>query len=279
MSPAAPLPIPGWLVEPFAPITLEQLNAKAAMLERLDNKYVVQAQALQAAIPELMQHFDILDIDGTRAFTYETCYFDDKDLHSYFDHHQGRRRRCKVRVRKYTDAQLCFVEVKLKDKRGLTVKKRLKVPVERYGQLDDAALRHIHQSYEALYGEAFPHRLTPVIEMRYQRITLVAREGGERMTIDAHLRFQAGERQHATDPDRFIVETKSANGNGIADKILRALHQHPTKSCSKYCVGMAVLQNVARHNKFLPALKKLAVLPPTAHPAAIPPPFANRHTA
>lgn len=34
-----------WLVEPFQPISLKQLNAKAAMLERLDNKYVVRETA------------------------------------------------------------------------------------------------------------------------------------------------------------------------------------------------------------------------------------------
>ncbi|MDO8906319.1 polyphosphate polymerase domain-containing protein [Hydrogenophaga sp.] len=246
-----------WLVAPFAPISLDQLNHKASMLERLDNKYVVRSEVLKQAIEDLVTRFEILDMDGTRAFTYETCYFDDEALHSYFDHHQGRRRRCKVRVRKYTDAQLCFVEVKLKDKRGLTVKKRLKYSLDKYGMLDDSAWSHICHSYEALYGEAFPHRLAPVIEMRYQRITLVAREGGERMTIDCHLRFQANDRTCTTGPDVFVVETKSSNGNGVADKILRSLHQHPTRSCSKYCVGMAALQNVDRHNKFLPALRKL----------------------
>ena len=58
-------------------------------------------------------------------------------------------------------------------------------------------------------------------------------------------------------PDMFILETKSARGNGIADKILRAEHLHPTKSCSKYCVGMAALGLVSRHNRFLPALRRL----------------------
>ena len=140
-----------WLTVPFTPISLQALNAKAAMLERLDNKYVVQAPALQAAIPELMQHFDILDIDGTRAFTYETCYFDDEALHSYFDHHQGRRR-CKIRVRRYNDAQLCFVEVKLKDRRGQTIKKRMRYALDKYGTLDDAACAHVERSYRNLYG-------------------------------------------------------------------------------------------------------------------------------
>lgn len=133
--------------------------------------------------------------------------------------------------------------------------------MDRYGTLDDAACAHVDQCYRNLYGEPFRHTLQAVIEMRYQRVTLVAREGGERMTIDGNLWFSIGERSRTTRPDVFIVETKSANGNGIADKILRALHQHPTSRCSKYCIGMAALEAVERHNRFLPALRKLEVVP------------------
>ena len=190
----------GRLFGSFSPISLAALNAKAAMLERLDNKYVVHEDVLRAALTELALHFDVLEIDGKRAFTYETCYFDDDELHSYYDHHQGRRRRCKVRVRKYTDAQLCFVEVKLKDKRGITVKKRLDYTVDKYGTLDDAACAHVDRCYRNLYGEPFRHTLQAVIEMRYQRVTLVAREGGERMTIDGNLWFSIGERSRTTRP-------------------------------------------------------------------------------
>lgn len=260
----------------FAPITLAALNAKAAMLERLDNKYVVRERVLREALAGLAQHFDVLEIDGKRAFTYETCYFDDDALHSYYDHHQGRRRRCKVRVRKYTDAQLCFVEVKLKDKRGITVKKRFDYTVDKYGTLDEQACAHVDEAYRAQYGEPFRHTLQPVIEMRYQRVTLVAREGGERMTIDSRLLFRRGERQRMTPPDVFIVETKSAKGNGIADKIMRALHQHPISRCSKYCVGMAAMEAVERHNKFLPALRKLEVEPRRQPAAALAPSAAQR---
>jgi hypothetical protein len=247
-----------WLVNPFRPIGLKQLNAKAAMLERLDNKYVVRETVLRQAVTELVNHFDILEIDGKRSFTYETYYFDDEKNTSYFDHHQGRRQRFKVRVRKYTDAQICFVEIKLKDKRGITVKKRMDYTVDKYGVLDEEAWEHIHSEYRNLYGRDFDYALTPAIEVRYQRVTLVAKDGGERMTIDFGLSFSGDDRSYSIDENTFVVETKSANGNGIADKILRGLHQHPTKRCSKYCVGMAVLQQVQKHNKFLPALRKLS---------------------
>jgi hypothetical protein len=250
-----------WLEGLFDPISLDTLNAKAEMLERLDNKYVVGADVLRRAALQLAKHFDILDIDGRRSFTYETCYFDDADRHSYFDHHQGRRKRAKVRIRRYVEAGLCFVEVKLKDKRGITVKKRLPYDPGKFGTLDEIALAYIHDAYLNHYRQEFPYELSRVIDMRYVRMTLVAKEGGERMTIDGRLCFFAPGSSHATNDDRFILETKSANANGIADRILRALHQHPTKHCSKYCAGIALLNQVVKHNKFLPALRKLHGVP------------------
>lgn len=246
------------LLEPlFEPISLPALNAKAAMLERLDNKYVVEIATLRHAAENLAQQFDILEIDGLRSFTYETCYFDDVDRRSYFDHHQGRRRRAKVRIRRYVEAGLCFLEVKLKDKRGITIKKRFVHDMAKFGQLDAAAIGHVEDAYRDLYGMAFPNTLSRTIDMRYRRMTLVAKEGGERMTIDSGLQFFTPVATHAVDGQLFIVETKSANGNGMADRILRALHQHPTRHCSKYCMGVALLDNGLKRNRFLPALRKL----------------------
>lgn len=271
-----------WLAAAFQPISLEALNSKAAMLERRDNKYVVQAEALQAALPELATRFDVLEIDGQRSFTYDTCYFDDPERRSFHDHHQGRRQRIKVRVRRYVEAALCFVEVKLKDKRGITVKKRLPYDPAKYGTLDEAALAHVEQAHCALYGRPHARPLEPVLHMSYRRATLVAREGGERMTIDTGIGFYGAERDDAQGPQQhtghqvFIVETKSANGHGLADAVLRRHHQHPTSGCSKYCVGMSVTGGVQRFNRFRPALRKLGALPaavaaslsPTA-PAAV----------
>lgn len=247
-----------WLEQGFDPIGLATLNARAEMLERLDNKYVVRRAILESAAAGLARHFDVLEISGRRAFTYETCYFDNQDRRSYFDYHQGRRRRVKVRIRNYLDAALCFVEVKLKDKRGVTVKKRLGYAPEKFGGLDEEALTFVHRAYYDQYGARFPYELQRVIDMRYVRMTLVAKEGGERMTIDSCLRFYDMSAYHAVDDDRFILETKSARGNGIADRLLRGLHQHPTRQCSKYCAAVALLGRGTRHNRFLPALRKLA---------------------
>ncbi len=240
----------------FGTISLEGLNSKAAMLERLDNKYIVPADRLLPAFQRFGGLFDVLEIDGKRAFTYATEYFDDEEAQAYHDHHQGRRKRCKVRIRNYVDAGFSYLEVKLKDIRDATVKKRLKLAQPSLG-LCDESLAFIDACHAEMYGVPLGRRLKPVIGMQYERITLVAREGGERMTIDTRMAFRAADAARDAAPDMFILETKSARGNGIADKILRAEHLHPTKSCSKYCIGMAALGLVKRHNRFLPALRRL----------------------
>jgi VTC domain len=244
-------------LELLGTISLDELNGKAEMLERLDNKYVVDVGTMHNAIERLAPHFDVLEIDRKRTFTYETCYFDGSELPCYFDHHRGRRQRAKVRMRTYTDAGLCFVEVKLKDKRGVTIKKRLKYETNKFGILDERAKSHVHHTYRSLYGKAFPYELTRVLDMRYRRTTLVAKQGGERMTIDSNLVFFANGDSRAVDDGLFVVETKSANGNGIADRVLRALHRHPTAHCSKYCLGTVFMNRDLKHNKFRPALRKL----------------------
>jgi hypothetical protein len=245
----------------FTAIGLDALNAKAAMLERLDNKYIITDEQVGTAIDALSQAFDILEIDARRVFTYVTRYFDDTDLRTYHDHQQGRRKRFKVRVRTYVDAGFSYLEVKLKDKRGATIKKRLRMS-DPDGDLDETSAMFVEQCYSDLYGESFGRPLTPVLGMEYQRIALIAKEGGERLTIDTQIGFRAADRSCDVPPQRAIVETKSARGNGVADRIFRELHLHPTRACSKYCVGMASLGLVDRRNRFLPALRRLRIAEP-----------------
>jgi hypothetical protein len=253
-----------WFAPPFDPIGVDALNEKAAMLQRLVNKYIVDARVLQDALPLLTEAFDILEIGGRRAFSYENCYFDGPGWESYFDHHQGRRKRAKFRMRKYVDSGLCFLEVKLKDKRGVTVKRRLTCDAGDFGFLDDSADAYVRSTYRDMYLDELPYSLSRTLSTRYSRMTLVAKSGGERMTIDNRLHFSIEGRSRGLEDRLFILEIKSANGNGLADRILRVLHQHPTKHCSKYCAGMAFLNAELKHNRFRPVLRKFGAAPPSA---------------
>ena len=197
-----------WFETQFPPISLEELNGKAAMLSRIDNKYVVDKSSLKNLIPDLSNHFDILEIDGRRAFTYNTRYFDDQDCSAYYEHHQGLRKGFKVRVRRYVESDLCYLEVKVKGQRGMTVKHRMPYPEAESAALTFEAREFAKTIYSGHYGKPFNYDLHRALDVQYRRITLVAHEGGERMTIDTDLKFHFGEKEISLGNDIFIVETK-----------------------------------------------------------------------
>jgi hypothetical protein len=249
-----------WLTDCFNGISLEDLNAKAGMMARMDNKYVLRRSELKRVMPELAKRFDILDIDQRRIFTYDTRYFDDAGRSAYQEHHQGRRQGFKVRVRRYADAGLCFLEVKVKGLRGMTVKHRIPYNPAQSGYLTNAAVEFARNVYSDHYGKPFGYRLQWAMDVRYKRITLVAGDGGERMTIDTDLQYWSSKRSLSLGTDVFIVETKSDQGRGFADKCLRNVHERPLKKCSKYCLGMAALGEVSRYNLFMPTMRKLGMI-------------------
>jgi VTC domain len=243
----------------FAPITLEQLNAKAAMLERLDNKYIVNADVFAEFLVRSTEIFDVLELAGKRRFRYDTLYFDTAELACFHDHQRGRRKRCKIRIRDYCDTHQAYLEVKLKDKRGSTVKKRMKCKDGNHAMLDEAQKCFIGFSYRELYDEPLHMQFAPALNMSYQRMTLVARAGGERLTIDNGLSFWTDNNHSVISDNQFVIETKSRNGNGLADQVLRGLHQHPLNRCSKYCIGLALTVPDLTHNAFKPTIRKLEI--------------------
>ena len=64
---------------------------------------------------------------GKGKHDYKSLYFDTEDRKFYNDHHNQRVHRHKVRYREYVDSGLVFLEIKCKNNKGKTIKKRLKV--------------------------------------------------------------------------------------------------------------------------------------------------------
>jgi hypothetical protein len=147
----------------------------------------------------------------------------------------------------------------MKEKRGTTVKLRRDYDFGSYGSLDQAALQFVKNEYQNHYGKPFKYNVEPVMDVDYQRLTLVSKDGQARMTIDTDLAFNNGTIQKYAPTGFFIVETKSRNGRGLADMCLRMFNHRPVKRCSKYCIGMASLSEVSRFNHFLPAMNKLRI--------------------
>jgi hypothetical protein len=238
-------------------ISLAELNARAPLLDRLENKYVVSAPAFAEAMHALRDDFDILDIAGETTFTYETIYYDTESLLAYRQHAQGKRRRFKIRCRRYVDSDLYFFEVKLKGSRGRTIKQRMVYDDARHGQvtLDEAATDFVRRCVEETYGEVFAEQLRAQLTMRYRRLTLVGKGYPERLTVDFGLEFVGPEGAVASaPPDTLVVEVKSQNGRGIGDGVLRASGARGG-TCSKYCVGLNLVRPGLRYNVFKQLLR------------------------
>ena len=109
------------IAERFQPMSLEQCNARAALQTRVDNKYFVSWSVFEQLADSLRDTGAVLDIEGRRVFAYDSVYFDTA-LTLYRAHLQGRRRRYKCRSRHYVDSKLCFLEGRVKGRRGERIK-------------------------------------------------------------------------------------------------------------------------------------------------------------
>jgi hypothetical protein len=220
-------------------ISLAALDERAALLKRVDIKYTVTPDQLDALIDALRDDHDVLEIDGRRRFPYETVYFDTAELRSFHEHAAGVAPRFKARIRHYLAAGECVFEVKLKTADGET-DKRQRDHAAAADELDAAAEAHLASTLDAA-GIEPPARLEPVLRTRFERATLAHREGNARVTIDFGVTLARQDGKSVTIRDGLVlVESKSEDGDAPADRVLRELGAHEV-SLSKYRTGIDAL--------------------------------------
>jgi hypothetical protein len=223
----------------FTPVSLEDLDERASLQRRVDHKYVVTLDVLDHLLDELRANHDVLDIDGCRTFDYRSVYFDTPDHRCFTDHVQDVKPRFKLRTRHYVTTQECVFEVKIKQADGETTKKS----VDYEGESADRITRTAHSLIaEALGGVRIdpPGDLRPSLVTQFRRSTLGLRDGGERLTIDRDLRLVCGDHTLCLRGDRALLETKTEDGEGRADAVLRDVGVD-TVSFSKYRLGIGRL--------------------------------------
>lgn len=226
----------------FEPIGLAEMDG-VSLMNRVDTKYVFTVSELATLLPGLSGDYRVLEIDGLRRSPYSTLYYDTPSLECYHQHHNGKANRRKYRMRTYVSSGDTFFEVKTKTNKGRTVKQR--VPV---APVSDPNLPNPSALTETLLGA--PVRLDPRIGTRFRRITLVARDAAERVTIDTELAFNAGDQEERLD-DLVIAEVKQerARRGSTIRRRLRSRGVRPMRM-SKYCLGSAILYPALKRNSF-----------------------------
>jgi hypothetical protein len=233
---------------------LKDLN-KANLMKRIDTKFMVKASYIPELLDALQHSYTALQIDDARLFRYTTTYFDTPDMLLFKLHHGGRLNRFKVRAREYHDTDTSFLEVKFKDNRRVTTKKRVSIPA-----VSDAIIRQ-HGDFLTRLGVPQWDRLLPVQVGSYRRIALANEASGERITIDLGLCY-AQPADHGRPlmlTEIAIIEVKQGSFNRHSPTIVH-LRKHGFRpaSFSKYCIGQCLTQDQLKINRFKPILRDVA---------------------
>ena len=226
----------------FASISLEEMNG-VSLLKRVDTKFLTTSSELSELLPYLYSDYQILEIDGNRLMNYSTLYFDTQDLRCYKEHHNGKAKRHKVRIRKYVESDICFLEVKEKQNSGMTNKVRCSID-----DFETTLSTESKQFIEKATKKDW--ELKPALHNYFQRFTLVNTQRSERVTIDLGLKYKTDSTTKQF-KNVVIVEVKQEKQNTRTPiySILKS-NRIRTVSFSKYCMGVSTVFTDIKSNKF-----------------------------
>ncbi|MFY0674012.1 MAG: polyphosphate polymerase domain-containing protein [Bacteroidia bacterium] len=227
----------------FDPISLLEMD-KVALLKRTDTKFVLNETQLYQLLDKIQNDYSCLEIDNKRLMQYESLYFDSENLHFYHQHHNNRSGRIKVRKRSYVDSDLSFLEIKRKDRKGDTIKKRIKIEGLQ-NEIAPDELAFLHKAKMPAID------IRPTIMNSFKRFTLVSKKSIERLTVDVGLKFNNGNAFEGKHGGLVVVEVKQPKLSRKSD-VMRALKagRIRPKSISKYCIGIASVNKDVKQNVF-----------------------------
>lgn len=239
------------ILNEYVSISLEEMSG-IKLMNRTDTKFVTSQQVLKRILFDAKRDYRVQAVNGEQNIAYHTVYLDTADRTMYMDHQNGRTVREKIRVRTYVSSGLTFLEIKNKNNKGRTDKKRIRIESIETMKEDggDLFLRQ-----HAWYDQS---KLLPLLENSFRRITLVNKRMTERLTIDTEVAFrclQSG--QTASLNDIVIIELKRDGRTPSPIKeVLRKLHVQ-SSGFSKYCIGSALTSVNLKKNRLKPKLRML----------------------
>ena len=263
------------IVQTFAPISLSEMES-VKLMNRIDTKYAVPRSVVPLILEAAMADYYVQEIDGKRIATYDTMYYDTESLDMYVRHHDRQLVRQKIRIRQYVDSNLTFLEIKRKNNKGRTSKKRIVVPGFDITANTPSVLKHKRKEDEPVTVASFIDsksryewpEITPHLWTKFHRITLVNKAKTERLTIDMDLVWDnvvSGEKK--TFSDLVIIELKrDGNMPSKMTHIMLEHRIHPLK-ISKYCIGTALTTPDIKKNRFKAKIRKIEKMLNTYDPS------------
>lgn len=238
------------ILKKFRPVSLSEID-EVKLMNRIDRKYWFHISDLSDILHETIPFYDILEINGHRLMDYETTYFDTPDNKMFRFHHNRKLNRFKIRRRRYHSTESDFLEIKLKNNKRRTIKKRIETT------LNGSAFSNDESGF---IGENSPFEslnLNPTLKNNFQRITLVNKEKTDRCTLDMNLGFE-NKSGKINFENLVIVELKRGRNlkSSFIISLLRKKHVRQ-RGLSKYCTGRAMLEPELKQNAFKPRLRYL----------------------
>lgn len=233
------------ILSEFAPISLAEMDS-VKLMNRIDTKYVVPLEQLSSILEKAKEEYFAQEINTKRIATYDTMYYDTEDLDMYIRHHDRQLVRQKIRIREYVDSHLNFLEIKRKNNKGRTKKKRIPLEQPNIANVSDEIKDFIAAKSRYTYNE-----ISPKLRTAFHRITLVNKAKTERLTIDLDLVFENQVTSiRKTYPTLVIVELK--RDGDVPSPMLSIMRSERVKpfKVSKYCIGTALTTPMTKINRF-----------------------------
>ena len=231
-------------------VSLADLD-QVRLMNRTDQKFCLHINHLPKILEAVQNDYSILAIEGETNFNYDNTYFDTPDDQMFLSHQNGKLNRHKVRLRKYLHTDNNFLEVKFKNNKGRTIKKRIK------RQSFESVFTHDELNFISNSTKYSGIQLEPKINSHFHRLTLVDKEFTERITIDMFPGFKNKDKE-ITLNNLVIIEIKQSKAAKPA-VIINVLKENKIRKqgFSKYCIGRALLEDEIKKNNFKPLLIKI----------------------
>ncbi|MDR2854159.1 MAG: polyphosphate polymerase domain-containing protein [Prevotellaceae bacterium] len=227
-------------------ITLDEMK-NIHLMDRVDSKFVTNIALLPYLLEEMLPYFKVQITNNSSVAPYATQYFDTPDLGMFLMHHNGKLNRQKIRIRSYIDSNLSFLEIKNKNNKGRTSKKRIRVQASHIDSIDDLKEDKNFLNENSLFSS---DSLVPVLANNFNRMTFVNTKATERITIDVNLSFQNYITGNKSVLENLMILELKQDGLQHSDfrEILSRLRIR-SSSFSKYCMGTFLTNANVKSNR------------------------------